>query len=58
VQRIPVKIALDSGASIELRPGMSVIPSIETKARAVAKTNDKTNEKAPATSKIALAAQR
>jgi membrane fusion protein, multidrug efflux system len=29
VQRIPVKIALDS-ASIELRPGMSVIPTIET----------------------------
>jgi membrane fusion protein (multidrug efflux system) len=54
VQRIPVKIALDGGAPIELRPGMSVIPSIETKARAIAKTN----EKAPATSKIALAAQR
>jgi membrane fusion protein, multidrug efflux system len=30
VQRIPVKIALDGGASIELRPGMSVIPTIET----------------------------
>jgi len=29
VQRIPVKIALDN-TSIELRPGMSVIPSIET----------------------------
>ena len=29
VQRIPVKIALDS-ASVELRPGMSVIPSIQT----------------------------
>ena len=29
VQRIPVKIALD-GASVELRPGMSVIPSIQT----------------------------
>jgi membrane fusion protein (multidrug efflux system) len=50
VQRIPVKIALDGGASIELRPGMSVIPSIETKTRAVAK--------APEASKIALAAQR
>jgi len=54
VQRIPVKIALDSGASIELRPGMSVIPRIETRTRAVAKAK----EKAPATSKIALAAQR
>jgi membrane fusion protein, multidrug efflux system len=32
VQRIPVKIALDS-ASIELRPGMSVIPTIETQKR-------------------------
>jgi membrane fusion protein (multidrug efflux system) len=54
VQRIPVKIALDGGAPIELRPGMSVIPSIETKTRAVAKGD----EKAPETSKIALAAQR
>jgi membrane fusion protein (multidrug efflux system) len=36
VQRIPVKIALDGGdnSSIALRPGMSVIPTIETKARA------------------------
>jgi membrane fusion protein (multidrug efflux system) len=32
VQRIPVKIALDGGAQIELRPGMSVIPTIETRA--------------------------
>jgi membrane fusion protein, multidrug efflux system len=32
VQRIPVKIALDSTA-IELRPGMSVIPTIETQSR-------------------------
>jgi len=30
VQRIPVKIALDGGVRIELRPGMSVIPTIET----------------------------
>jgi membrane fusion protein (multidrug efflux system) len=30
VQRIPVKIALEAGAPIELRPGMSVIPTIET----------------------------
>ena len=36
VQRIPVKIALDSGndASVELRPGMSVIPTIETRSEA------------------------
>jgi len=34
VQRIPVKIALDRGnASIELRPGMSVIPTIETRSQ-------------------------
>ena len=32
VQRIPVKIALDS-ASVELRPGMSVIPTIQTEKR-------------------------
>ena len=33
VQRIPVRIALDTAknASIELRPGMSVIPTIETR---------------------------
>jgi membrane fusion protein, multidrug efflux system len=30
VQRIPVKIVLDNDAAIELRPGMSVIPSIQT----------------------------
>ena len=36
VQRIPVKIALnrDSNALIELRPGMSVVPTIETHAAA------------------------
>jgi membrane fusion protein (multidrug efflux system) len=35
VQRIPVKIALERNneASIELRPGMSVIPTIETKSQ-------------------------
>jgi membrane fusion protein (multidrug efflux system) len=32
VQRIPVKIALDS-ASVALRPGMSVIPTIQTQKR-------------------------
>jgi len=34
VQRIPVKIALDSGAPIALRQGMSVIPTVETRTRA------------------------
>jgi membrane fusion protein (multidrug efflux system) len=36
VQRIPVKIALDraNDSSIELRPGMSVIPTIATKSQA------------------------
>ncbi len=36
VQRIPVKIALDrdNSAPIELRPGMSVIPTIETRGSA------------------------
>jgi membrane fusion protein (multidrug efflux system) len=36
VQRIPVKIALDraDSAAIELRPGMSVIPTIETQSHA------------------------
>jgi membrane fusion protein (multidrug efflux system) len=38
VQRIPVKIALDrdNDSSIELRPGMSVIPTIETRSQALA----------------------
>jgi membrane fusion protein (multidrug efflux system) len=31
VQRIPVKIVLENGAPIELRPGMSVVPHISTK---------------------------
>jgi membrane fusion protein, multidrug efflux system len=37
VQRIPVKIVLDAdnAARIELRPGMSVIPTIETKSQAL-----------------------
>ena len=39
VQRIPVKIALEGGTPIELRPGMSVIPTIETKAQPVAPAN-------------------
>jgi membrane fusion protein (multidrug efflux system) len=50
VQRIPVKIALEGGAAIELRPGMSVIPTIETQAR------QPILAKAPQTSKIAYAA--
>jgi membrane fusion protein (multidrug efflux system) len=35
VQRIPVRIALDrdNNAAVELRPGMSVIPTIETKSQ-------------------------
>jgi membrane fusion protein, multidrug efflux system len=35
VQRIPVKIALtpDKSAAVELRPGMSVIPTIETRSQ-------------------------
>jgi len=33
VQRIPVKIALD-GSSVDLRPGMSVIPTIQTQVEA------------------------
>jgi membrane fusion protein, multidrug efflux system len=48
VQRIPVKIALEGGAPIELRPGMSVIPTIETLSR----------KDAPATSNKAVAAAR
>jgi membrane fusion protein, multidrug efflux system len=31
VQRIPVKIVLDGDAAVELRPGMSVIPTIQTR---------------------------
>jgi membrane fusion protein, multidrug efflux system len=31
VQRIPVKIVLDGNAAVELRPGMSVIPTIQTR---------------------------
>jgi membrane fusion protein (multidrug efflux system) len=47
VQRIPVRIALDTGSnsSIELRPGMSVIPTIETR-------SPKSSVEAKAVSKI------
>jgi membrane fusion protein (multidrug efflux system) len=48
VQRIPVKIALDRDSNpIELRPGMSVIPTIETR------TPDRNREAAAAASKLA-----
>ena len=30
VQRIPVKITIDRNSSVDLRPGMSVIPTIQT----------------------------
>src|SRR6201994_3295839 len=46
VQRIPVKIVLEGGAPIELRPGMSVVPHISTKLH-----SDDSRTKAP--SKIA-----
>jgi membrane fusion protein (multidrug efflux system) len=52
VQRIPVKIALEGGAPIELRPGMSVIPTIETQTRAHSPAT------ASDSSKIAYAASR
>jgi membrane fusion protein (multidrug efflux system) len=40
VQRIPVKIVLDADSTLagQLRPGMSVYPTIETKPLAVAAT--------------------
>ena len=38
VQRIPVKIALDA-SSVELRPGMSVIPTIQTQKHQVVSVN-------------------
>jgi len=41
VQRIPVKITLDPGTGLagELRPGMSVYPTIETKTSAIARAS-------------------
>ena len=49
VQRIPVKIALDAGSdsAIELRPGMSVIPTIETRAQAPASAKRPPHRKHP-----------
>ncbi len=38
VQRIPVKITLDEASAADLRPGMSVIPSIDTKASPATQT--------------------
>jgi membrane fusion protein (multidrug efflux system) len=52
VQRIPVKIALEGGTPIELRPGMSVIPTIETLPR---KDAPATPNKAVAASRMAFA---
>jgi membrane fusion protein, multidrug efflux system len=48
VQRIPVKITLEAGAPIELRPGMSVVPTIRTM----------TSEARPAGTNIADASRR
>jgi len=50
VQRIPVKIVLQGGAQIDLRPGMSVVPHISTKLH----SNDRA---AQAPSKIASIAR-
>ena len=53
VQRIPVKILLDDGAA-DLRPGMSVIPSIQTKA-AIAVAAPQPARPHPVTSQLAAA---
>src|ERR1700756_4067127 len=50
VQRIPLKIVLEGGAPIELRPGMSVVPHISTRLH-----RDESRTKAP--SKIASIAR-
>jgi membrane fusion protein, multidrug efflux system len=55
VQRIPVKIALDGGAPIELRPGMSVIPTIAT---ATSPVHPSHPPRATAEPRIAYASQR
>jgi membrane fusion protein, multidrug efflux system len=52
VQRIPVKIALDSFA-IDLRPGMSVIPSIQTKGIAAAPAPQQRSRFEPAIAQLA-----
>ncbi|MGA7804538.1 HlyD family secretion protein [Bradyrhizobium sp.] len=48
VQRIPVKIALDGDAAIALRPGMSVIPTIETQSRQEAPAHNPAHSSAEA----------
>jgi membrane fusion protein (multidrug efflux system) len=61
VQRIPVKIALDGGAPIELRPGMSVIPTIATATPAIANAtpaHPSHPPRATAEPRIAYASQR
>jgi membrane fusion protein (multidrug efflux system) len=52
VQRIPVKITLEGGSAAPLRPGMSVIPTIDTQASRTALDN------AHGAPKLAEAAQR
>jgi membrane fusion protein, multidrug efflux system len=61
VQRIPVKIALDGRAPIELRPGMSVIPTIATATPAIASAtpaHPSHPPRATAEPRIAYASQR
>jgi membrane fusion protein, multidrug efflux system len=53
VQRIPVKIALDSFA-VDLRPGMSVIPSIQTKGGAAAPAPQQRQRREAAVAQLAL----
>jgi membrane fusion protein (multidrug efflux system) len=52
VQRIPVKITIDQNPSVDLRPGMSVIPTIQTLTVASAAPHSATEPK------VALASQR
>jgi membrane fusion protein (multidrug efflux system) len=52
VQRIPVKITIDHNPSVDLRPGMSVIPTIQTLSVA------SQAPRSAAESKVALASQR
>jgi membrane fusion protein (multidrug efflux system) len=54
VQRIPVKIALDD-TSVELRPGMSVIPTIATRSQPVVAADQATQPKAKPAPKPAYA---
>ena len=52
VQRIPVKITIDQNPSVDLRPGMSVIPTIQTLTVASVAPHSATEPK------VALASQR